>query len=89
LCYDRFLRAWYGADVFQAYEIFDMIALVLVYTAVTSSGSYTLAIRRAQAARRQNQALPVNPARETNNPGYTAQLGQLAVSRAQLPARPA
>ena len=67
----------------SAYGIYQAFALTLIYTAGNAFlGTYSLAIRRAEGARRQNQAL----ARELGAANqqlatYSTRLAQLAVAR--------
>jgi signal transduction histidine kinase len=65
------------------YGIYETLALTLIYTAANVFfGAYTLAMRRAQAARTQNQAL-AQELEEANNQlqTFSTQLEQLTVAR--------
>ena len=67
----------------NTYGIYQAIALTLIYTAANVFlGSYTLAMRRAQVARTQNQAL-AQELQEANNQlqAFSTQLEQLTVAR--------
>jgi len=72
-----------GVIFYKPYGVFPAIAFSLIYTAGNVFlGAYTLATRRAQAARQRNQAL-VDELQQANRQlqAYSTQLEQLAITR--------